>query len=58
MPSRSSNIFCVSMPLARARRLIRPAAFTTRCHGTPVGHSRIAVPTARAACGRSSIAAT
>jgi hypothetical protein len=58
MPSCSSRIFWVSIEAARPRRLIPPLAFTTRCHGNPAGQRRIAVPTARAARGRPSSAAT
>ena len=57
-PSRSSSMRCVSMLAARLRRLIRPSALITRCHGTPGGQRRIAPPTARAARGRPSRAAT
>ena len=56
-PSRPRSRRCVSMLSIRARRLIPPLAFTTRCHGTSCGHSCIACPTARAARGRPSSAA-
>jgi hypothetical protein len=49
---------CVSIEVARARRLMAPRAFTTRCHGTSSGHRRIAAPTARAERGAPSIAAS
>ena len=37
-----------------ARALIAPWALTTRCHGTPWGQWRIAMPTMRARLGQPS----
>src|SRR5262249_31387838 len=57
-PSASSRRRWVIIPLIRARRLIPPDAFTTRCHGMFGGHSRMAWPTARAPRGRPSESAS
>src|SRR5262245_42583818 len=56
-PSCWRRMRCVTIPLARARGLIPPRAFTTRCHGISGGHTRMAWPTRRAAAGRPSRAA-
>src|SRR5262245_37962551 len=57
-PSPSSRSRWLSAPLPSPRRLTVPRPFTTRCHGTAGGHTRIACPTARAARGTPTSAAT
>ena len=57
LPARAGSAASACPPHC-ARRLMPPCAFTTRCHGRPSGQCRIAWPTARAARGHPSRAAT